>query len=74
LIGALGALILFYFGLPSNQAWLIGAAAAAGFFMISLLPTVFESAVEVKFQFLFPFCDKKEISPKPNFLGYLSCE
>ncbi len=48
--GSLAAMILFFFGLlPINESWLIGSAVSAGFFLIALLPVVFETAVEVTF-------------------------
>jgi hypothetical protein len=47
--GALASMVLFFFGLPSNESWLIGSAVAAGFFIIALLPVSFEAAVEVTF-------------------------
>ncbi len=42
-------MIIFFFGLPSDEPWLIGSAVMAGFFLISLLPVTFECAVEVTF-------------------------
>jgi hypothetical protein len=42
-------MILFYFGLPSDEPWLIGSAVAAGFFIIALLPVAFETAVEITY-------------------------
>jgi hypothetical protein len=47
--GALSSMVLFFFGIPSNEPWLIGSAVSAGFFIIALLPVSFETAVEVTF-------------------------
>jgi hypothetical protein len=47
--GALATMVLFFFGLPENEPWLIGSAVAAGFFLIAMLPVAFEAAVEVTF-------------------------
>ena len=43
-VSGLGALLLFFFGLPNNRSWLIGSAVPMGFFLIALLPIVFEAA------------------------------
>lgn len=51
-IGGLGGLVLFYLGLSfyfTNEAWLIGSGAMTGFFLISLLPVAFETAVELTY-------------------------
>ncbi len=48
-VGALASMVLLFFGLPSDEPWLIGSAVTGGFFLIALLPVSFETAVEVTF-------------------------